>query len=462
MLPDLALLEMFDFYVYEEHIAAWHTLVHVSRRWRNLVFGSPRRLGLSLCCTASTRVSEMLDVWPPLPIYVCDDDHEKCGVDNIIVALKLSDRICQLELFDIPASQMEELLPEMQRPLPLLKELWLWFEEKPSSVDHTSFLGGSTPCLETLNLDCIPFLAIPKLLLSATHLVHLRLRRIPHAESFSPEAMVSCLSVLTRLEILVIRFRHPRFRLDLKSRHPLAPPHTRTLLPVLTELQFFGEGGYLEDLVARIDAPLLNKLDITFQHLIFENSQLTQFISRAPKFKAHDEARVIFSDWDASVILSRKSDEALQLSISSRQLYLQFSSLVRVGSASFPRALISPVKHLYFLEPEGRRLDKHRQDNDESSEWLELLHLFTSVEDLYISRRFVPHIMPAMQGAIGESVAEVLPALRNLFLEEPIPSGPVQEAVEQFVAARQLSGHPITISHWEREYNRLPYDPFPF
>ena len=455
MLPDLALLEIFDFYVYEEHIAAWHTLVHVSRRWRNIVFGSPRRLGLSLCCTASTRVTEMLDVWPPLPIFICDDGHEKYGVDNIIAALEHSDRICQLELFDLPMSQMEKVLPAMQRPLTALTELWLWFEGKPPPVNATSFLGGYTPRLQTLNMDCIPFLGLPNLLLSATNLVHLRLRRIPNAESCSPEAMVSCLSVLTKLEKLAIRFRHPRFRLDSvdwKSRRP--PPQTRTLLPVLTELQFSGEGEYLEDLVARIDAPLLNKLDITFQDLIFDNAlwQLTQFISRAPKFKAHDEARVIFSDCDVSVILPRTSDEALELAISSRQSYWQFSSLVQVGSKIFPRALLSSVKYLYILEG---GLEKHGQDNDESSGWLELVHPFTSVEALYISRRLVPHIVPSLQGTIGETVAGVLPALRNLFLEEPIPLGPIQDAVEQFVAAQQLFGHPIAISHWEREYLKL-------
>jgi len=43
-------------------------------------------------------------------------------------------------------------------------------------------------------------------------------------------------------------------------------------------------------------------------------------------------------------------------------------------------------------------------------------------------------------------VTEVLPALQTLFLEEKLPSGPIQDAIGQFVAERQL---PITISHWE-------------
>ena len=58
VLPDDVLLEIFDFYMnvdvfYEDkrETEAWQTLVHVCRRWRYLVFGSPRRLNLRLCCT---------------------------------------------------------------------------------------------------------------------------------------------------------------------------------------------------------------------------------------------------------------------------------------------------------------------------------------------------------------------------------------------------------------------------
>jgi hypothetical protein len=107
--------------------------------------------------------------------------------------------------------------------------------------------------------------------------------------------MVTCLSVLTRLESLYIGFESHRSRPDRKSRRP--PPPTRTLLLVLIELRFRGVGDYLEDLVAQIDAPLLDKFTITFfyEHdLTFETPQLAQFISRSPKFKVHDEARLVF------------------------------------------------------------------------------------------------------------------------------------------------------------------------
>lgn len=78
VLPDVVLLEMFDFYVNQVReedspdvtVESWRTLVHVCRHWRSVVFGSPRRLNLRLLCTPETQVRKTLDVWPYLPIFV--------------------------------------------------------------------------------------------------------------------------------------------------------------------------------------------------------------------------------------------------------------------------------------------------------------------------------------------------------------------------------------------------------
>jgi hypothetical protein len=43
---------------------------------------------------------------------------------------------------------------------------------------------------------------------------------------------------------------------------------------------------------------------------------------------------------------------------------------------------------------------------------------------------------------------EVLPSLQNIFIEGLEPVGPLQENIGHFVAARQLSGRPVTISVW--------------
>jgi hypothetical protein len=104
-----------------------------------------------------------------------------------------------------------------------------------------------------------------------------------------------------------------------------------------------------------------------------------------------------------------------------------------------------------ILEPEDRSSPPRWQDDIESSQWLELLHPFTAVKALYISQEFAPRIALALQELVGERVTEVLLALRTLLLEEMFPLGPVQEYIGKFVAARQLAGYPIDVSHWERE-----------
>ena len=143
MLPDVALLGIFDFYIYEERTEAWHTLVHVCKKWRIVVFGSPRRLGVRLHCTGYTPVREVLDIWPPLHIAI-ESHSDMGGVDNIIEALKHTDRVCELDLVNIQSSQLDEA---MQRPFPALTRLRLQRSDESAPPLSDTFLGGSTSCL---------------------------------------------------------------------------------------------------------------------------------------------------------------------------------------------------------------------------------------------------------------------------------------------------------------------------
>jgi hypothetical protein len=99
------------------------------------------------------------------------------------------------------------------------------------------------------------------------------------------------------------------------------------------------------------------------------------------------------------------------------------------------------VEHLSILENASPR-----QDDIENSQWLELLRPFTAVMDLYICRELLSRITHALQELIGERATELMPALQTLSSREPFPSGPVQDAIENFVASRQLAGRPIAVS----------------
>src|SRR6266403_2101256 len=125
VLLDDILLEIFYFYVvmtsssHKRRVEAWQTLVHVCRRWRTVVLGSPRRLNLQLCCTPETPVKDSLDVWPALPLIV-EGDMTSSGTDNVIAALGQSNRVCQVFLDYFAGWQLEEVLAAMQVPFPEL------------------------------------------------------------------------------------------------------------------------------------------------------------------------------------------------------------------------------------------------------------------------------------------------------------------------------------------------------
>jgi hypothetical protein len=66
-------------------------------------------------------------------------------------------------------------------------------------------------------------------------------------------------------------------------------------------------------------------------------------------------------------------------------------------------------------------------------QWLELFHPFSAVKSLHLAKGLVTSIAPVLQVLVGERVTEVLPALQNIFLQELELSGPVQEAIQQFI-----------------------------
>jgi hypothetical protein len=108
------------------------------------------------------------------------------------------------------------------------------------------------------------------------------------------------------------------------------------------------------------------------------------------------------------------------------------------------------VERLYVLESSSAELS-WQVDDIENGQWLELLRSFAAVKGFYLCKKFAPRIAPTLQELVCESVSEVLPTLQSLFLEELHSSGPVQEGIDQFVAARQLASHPIAISSWVRK-----------
>ena len=464
VLPDDILIEIFDIYVdsdedlgkhfeKQQRVMGWLTLVHVCRRWRSVVFQSPRRLNLRLGCTPKTPITDTLNIWPPLPLVV----HVPCwngspGVDNIVAALEHNDRICQIQLERLLSLQWGYItnLASMQKPFPELTHLTLGTPHQDGPTLPDSFLSGTASRLQSLCLFSVSFPRLPNLLLSTTHLVHLYLHSIPGSGYIPPEVMATSLSSLTNLKFLHLHFRFSRLGTALLPPRPL----TRSILPSLTKVRFTGLCRYLEEVLTRVDAPQLNELRIYFfDQTTFDTPQLFQLISRRPTLRAPEKGYIIFS---TSFIIvkfpSRTSDYgALIVDIPCEAPKLRYlSSLEKVFTSSLPPLLT--LEDLYIHEDPFLR--PGRLDDVENTLWLQLLLPFVAVKNLFLEKEFVPRFVPALQELVGGRTTEVLPILENIFLEGFQPSGPLHEGIETFVAARRLTSHPVAVSRWDRDLER--------
>ena len=422
----------------------WQTLVHVCRRWRAVVFGSPRRLNLRLVCTHTTPARDTLDVWPALPLGLWCKYFREETADNVVAVLERSNRVYQIYLTDFSSLNFEKFWAALQVPFPELEDLVLASEERTVRVLPDSFLGGSAPRLGLLIFRGIPFPSLPKLLLSATHLVVVRLHDIPHSGFISPEAIVAALFTLNNLYHFSLEFQSP-----LSRPHRRSLPPTRFVLPSLTDFCFKGASEYLEDLLARIGTPRLDNMKITiFNQIIFDTPQFIQFIGRTPTLKALDEAHVIFRNGASRADFSSRTSgyEHFRVEIPCIELDWQVSSVEQVFTSCLPH--LFTLEGLFIDAPEGWLPDW--QDNIENTLWLELLLPFTTVKNLYLCEEFARRIVPALQELVESSRTEVLSALENIFLEGLEPLGPIEKGIGQFVAMRQVTGHPIAVARWDR------------
>ena len=204
--------------------------------------------------------------------------------------------------------------------------------------------------------------------------------------------------------------------------------------------------------MARIGAPRqarLCALEITvFNKIIFDMPQFIQVICCTRILKAHEEACVIFEDGASSVIFSSQTSDYrhFEVEIPFSDLDWQVSSLEQVFTSCLP--------HFFTLEglsidvPKGWEPDW--QDNVENTLWLELSQPFTSVKNLFLSKEIAQLIVPALQELVEGRRIEVLPARENIFLEGLELLGPVEKGIRPFVSMREVTGHPVAVTRWDR------------
>ena len=151
--PDDVLLQIFDFcrvghtplWSPFRPILEWQKLIHVCRRWRLIIFSSPRRLDLYLRYKPGTSVRKNLDIWPAFPIVIDYFNYSLSASklspidhDNIIAALEHPDRVRCLKL-PVTGSLLGKVATLAQEPFQTLTQLQLSSESRSVSVLPSEF-----------------------------------------------------------------------------------------------------------------------------------------------------------------------------------------------------------------------------------------------------------------------------------------------------------------------------------
>jgi hypothetical protein len=261
----------------------WHRLVHVCRRWRQIIFASHPRLDLQLLCTYGTPVRKSLDCWPALPLVIDYSKNDQKPLtpdteDNIFAALEQRHRVRHITLTAFN-SLLKKVFAAMKEPFPALTHLELSSERPITPKLPRKFLGGSAPSLREMSFSRMSFPALSPLVSSASNLVKLRLDAIPPKSLTSHKETVACLATLTRLEDFSMRFQ--RLRLTTRPVRMSSPHEIPVLLPTLTSFSFEGDSAYLADFMALIKTPQFNLIDITYNgDYHYEQDELPKFIER--------------------------------------------------------------------------------------------------------------------------------------------------------------------------------------
>jgi hypothetical protein len=161
-----------------------------------------------------------------------------------------------------------------------------------------------------------------------------------------------------------------------------------------------------------------------------EAPEIALFIGRTESFKEPYRANITLLESSAELLFALRTQTVHYPSLKLVVKYLQplfwpLSYLVRACRSSF-----LPLSTVERLDIGGVRW----QSPTENTEWLEVFGLFVAVRDLCVSGNVALHVVQALQELSVERATEVLPALRNLFIEGLEASRPIQGAVKQFVA----------------------------
>jgi hypothetical protein len=338
------------------------------------------------------------------------------------------------------------LFEPMNKLFPRLEDLSLSSTAMEEDQEIILELPGTlqAPNLCRLSLHGIGLPKGSPLLSSTIALSTLSLTHIRDSSYLSPGHLVTQLQYLPHLEELSIGFNNSvplpssEGEILLAPTPPVTPPTLR-----LRQLTFRGVDTYLENLVAHINTPLLERLDLTLLFdLTFNIVDLAQFIHGTEGLKCH-VAQVIFNKDGVSIDTAsheRHSIGNLHLHIYCGPLDWQIDSATQVCSAL--GNVLSSVEELTLgLNDDGMPSDwENTLDN---IVWNELLLPFVGVKKLHIGYSLTLELSRALGSVAEEFFLEFLPELQELGVQLEI-----NHAIKLFylfVETRESVGRPVQL-----------------
>jgi hypothetical protein len=247
---------------------------------------------------------------------------------------------------------------------------------------------------------------------------------------------------LPHLEELSIGFATP-IPLPSSEGELLPAPIPPVTLPSLRRLTLRGVDVYLDNLVAQINTPVLERLNLT---LIFDVAftlvNLNEFIHRTEGFGCL-VARVTFNKGGASIYAGygRRGIGILSLHVDCKPLDWQIDSATQVSIAL--GKVLSAVEELTLvLDVDGMPSDW--EITLYSGLWHEFLLPFTGVKKLRIGSSLTLKLSRALESVPEGLVLDFLPELRELEVQLEIDHE--NNVFSSFVKTRDSVGRPVHLS----------------
>ena len=399
-------------------------------------------LRLQLFCTHGTPVQKTLHIWPALPIVVEYGGLPKLDPpvpedeDNIIAALKQSDRVISISL--TVTTSLIEKLSEVEKPFSELQDLVLLSQDgEPLTLPRTFRCGQRLRRLHSTGIE-FPALLLPLYSSSFTHLLDLQLHDAFLPWEFSPVILKNVLSEMTQLRSLSLNFSS-----TIDYRFPVSPYGERVVLPVLKRLHYRGSMAYLEGIVVMIDAPFLEGIEITFEHDPFlALPKFIMFINDIEMERSHRGAHILASE--PTILMSFKLPgllTRLKLQSSSKPSLMQISSMAQIcldfSAFFFNDEVYTPIS----TTPRSGSMA-----SSDSGELQEPLNPFIGEKSFHFNMNYSINIAHIFQSL--ENQNEKFLAPYKLYIPQPGPRHAVlRETVVSFMISCRLSGHPIEVEY---------------